>query len=82
MNATLGEVLVGILESGCRKEADIVITFGSWGSYRKYRSGTQVSMTERYKGSWREMIIAPVDQGESRTPGGSDPLVSLTDVHQ
>jgi len=51
MNATLGEVLVGILESGCRKEADIVITFGSWGSYRKYRSGTQVSMTERYKGS-------------------------------
>jgi hypothetical protein len=29
MNATLGALLVGILESACRKEADIVITFGS-----------------------------------------------------
>jgi len=51
MNAVLGEVLVAILEAACRKEADIVITFGSWGSYRMYRSGPQVSMTERYKGS-------------------------------
>lgn len=79
---TLGEVLVGILQAACRKEVRIFITFGNWGSYRMRRSGPQVSMTERYKGSWREMIIATVDQGESRTPGGSDPLVSLTDVHQ
>jgi len=51
MNATHEDLLVVILESACRIEADIVITFGSWGSYRMYRSGSQVSMTERYKGS-------------------------------